>query len=109
MGKVAWGGFTCSIDGFIAGPDHDMSWLSTAEDIDSDITVRLAEAVGAILSGRRGYDAALAQRGVRDDLTSEPTAGPGPGSSSSSPTAPRNSRTIPASSRRAAPDPGSFR
>ena len=30
MGKVAWG-FTCSIDGFIAGPGHDMSWLSASE------------------------------------------------------------------------------
>lgn len=29
MGKVAWG-FTCSIDGFITGPDHDMSWFSAA-------------------------------------------------------------------------------
>lgn len=30
MGKVAWG-FTASIDGFIAGPNHDMSWLAAAE------------------------------------------------------------------------------
>lgn len=74
MGKVAWG-FTCSIDGFIAGPDHDMSWLSTAEDMDPTITVRLADAVGVILSGRRGYDAALALRAERDDLTAEAYGG----------------------------------
>lgn len=34
MGKVAWG-FTCSIDGYIAGPGHDMTWLSAAEPSDA--------------------------------------------------------------------------
>lgn len=74
MTKVAWG-FTCSLDGFITGPDHDMSWLAAAEEIDGGDTEQLARAVGAILSGRRGYDAALAQASERDELTSEAYGG----------------------------------
>lgn len=74
MTKVAWG-FTCSIDGFITGPDHDMSWLAAAEELNSDTAAQLASAVGAILSGRRGYDAALAQMEERDDLTAEAYGG----------------------------------
>ena len=51
MGKVAWG-FTCSIDGFIAGPGHDMSWLSASEPNPDGLTQQLADAVGVIISGR---------------------------------------------------------
>lgn len=74
MGKVAWG-FTSSIDGFIAGPGHDMSWLSAGEPLAEGTTERLAQAVGVIISGRAGYDAALAQRDVRDDMTAEAYGG----------------------------------
>jgi hypothetical protein len=63
MSKVAWE-FTWSLDGFITGPDDDTNWLSTAEALDSDLAQRLAGAVGAILSRRRGYYAALAQASV---------------------------------------------
>lgn len=73
MGKVVWG-FTCSIDGFISGPQHDMSWLAASEDLGSDTAAQLATAVGAILSGRRGYDAARAQSD-RDELTAEAYGG----------------------------------
>lgn len=74
MGKVAWG-FTCSIDGFIAGPGHDMSWMSAAEPLADGTIERMAGEVGVIISGRDGYDAAQAQRGERDELTSEPYGG----------------------------------
>ncbi|WP_350348316.1 dihydrofolate reductase family protein [Agromyces sp. G08B096] len=74
MGKVAWG-FTSSIDGFIAGPGHDMSWLSAGDALAEGTTERLAARVGVIISGRVGYDAALAQRGERDELTSEAYGG----------------------------------
>lgn len=74
MGKVAWG-FTCSIDGFIAGPGHDMSWLSASEPNPDGLTQQLADAVGVIISGRRGYDAALTQRGERDEMTAEAYGG----------------------------------
>lgn len=74
MGKVAYG-FTSSIDGFIAGPGHDMSWMSAAEPLAEGTTERLAERVAVIISGRRGYDAALAQRDERDELTAEAYGG----------------------------------
>lgn len=74
MGKVAWG-FTCSIDGFIAGPGHDMSWLSAGEPLAEGTTERMAHAVAVIISGRSGYDAAKAQQGERDELTSEAYGG----------------------------------
>lgn len=74
MGKVAWG-FTSSIDGFIAGPGHDMSWLSAGEPLADGTTERMAQAVGVIISGRAGYDAAIAQRDERDEMTSEAYGG----------------------------------
>ncbi|RBP62773.1 dihydrofolate reductase [Brevibacterium sanguinis] len=74
MGKVAWG-FTCSIDGFITGPGHDMSWLSAAEPMAEGTTEDLASEVAVIISGRAGYDAAKAQAEIRDDLTSEAYGG----------------------------------
>ena len=74
MGKVAWG-FTCSIDGFIAGPGHDMSWLSASEPNAEGATEDMASKVAVIISGRRGYDAAKAQADERDELTSEAYGG----------------------------------
>lgn len=72
--KVSWG-FTASLDGFIAGPDHDMSWLEACPRMEDAVLARLAEAVGVIISGRRGYDAALAQAGQRGELTAEAYGG----------------------------------
>lgn len=74
MGKVAWG-FTSSIDGFIAGPGHDMSWLSAAEPLAEGVTERLAGEVAVIISRRDGYDAARAQQDERDEVTSEAYGG----------------------------------
>ncbi|WP_435748452.1 dihydrofolate reductase family protein [Microbacterium sp. PMB16] len=74
MGKVAWG-FTSSIDGFIAGPGHDMGWLSAAEPMADGATEKMAGEVAVIISGRRGYDAAKAQQGERDEMTSEAYGG----------------------------------
>ncbi|KAE8765061.1 dihydrofolate reductase family protein [Georgenia thermotolerans] len=74
MGKVAWG-FTCSIDGFIAGPDHDMSWMSAAEPLAAGTVERMAGEVAVIIAGRAGYDAAKAQRDERDETTSQAYGG----------------------------------
>lgn len=74
MGKVAWG-FTCSLDGYITGPEHDMSWFSAAEPLAASTTETLASAVAVIISGRRGYDAAKAQAAIRDEATAEPYGG----------------------------------
>ncbi|WP_114855192.1 dihydrofolate reductase family protein [Brachybacterium sp. YJGR34] len=73
VSKVTWG-FTASLDGFITGPDHDMAWIEAAPPMDEAVTTRLAEAVGVIISGRRGYDAARAQAEERD-LTAEAYGG----------------------------------
>lgn len=74
MGKVAWG-FTCSIDGFIAGPGHDMSWLSASEPLAEGTTERMAGDVAVIISGRAGYDAAKEQQDERDETTSQAYGG----------------------------------
>ena len=72
--RVTWG-FTASLDGFLAGPDHDMSWLERCPRMGESVIARLAAPVGVILSGRRGYDAARAQADVRDELTAEAYGG----------------------------------
>lgn len=72
--KVTWG-FTASLDGFLTGPDHDMSWLEACPRLDAAVIAELAAAVGVILSGRRGYDAARAQAEIRDELTAEAYGG----------------------------------
>ena len=51
----------CSLDGFIAGPDDDLSWLPQGEDPDGAKTDALGydgfiAEVGAILMGRRTYE-----------------------------------------------------
>lgn len=74
MGKVAWG-FTASIDGFIAGPGHDMSWLAASEPHAEGTTERMASKVAVIISGRDGYDAAKALQDERDEMTSEAYGG----------------------------------
>ncbi|VEW15155.1 RibD C-terminal domain [Brevibacterium casei] len=74
MGKVTWG-FSCSLDGFIAGPGHDMSWLSAAEPLVDGTTEAMAAQVAVIISGRRGYDAAKSQAEIRDEMTAEAYGG----------------------------------
>ncbi|TCP45053.1 dihydrofolate reductase [Tamaricihabitans halophyticus] len=74
MGKVAWG-FTSSLDGFIAGPGHDMDWMSAAEPLADGTVEQMAGDVAVIISGRAGYDAAKAQRDERSELTAEPYGG----------------------------------
>ncbi|WP_305091627.1 dihydrofolate reductase family protein [Prescottella sp. R16] len=74
MSKVMWG-FTCSIDGFIAGVGHDMSWMSAAEPLAEGTIEKMAGQVAVIISGRSGYDAAKAQHGQRDETTSQAYGG----------------------------------
>lgn len=50
-----------SVDGFIAGPGHDMSWTGGAEyDTTSPLADEVAAATGAVLAGRGWYDVASA-------------------------------------------------
>ncbi|MCG8478468.1 MAG: dihydrofolate reductase family protein [Spirochaetales bacterium] len=58
MAKVLWH-FTMSLDGFIAGRDHDMDWLlsyTAPHPVIDEIVGEVIGRIGAVLSGRRGYD-----------------------------------------------------
>jgi dihydrofolate reductase len=72
--RVTWG-FTASLDGFITAPGHDLAWLEACPAMDEAVTAQLADAVGVIISGRRGYDAARAQAAERGELTAEAYGG----------------------------------
>jgi len=53
-GKVLWH-FTMSLDGFVAGPNHDMDWMtgfSNRPGLEDEYT----ETTGAVLGGRDGWD-----------------------------------------------------
>lgn len=52
--KVLWH-FTMSLDGFVAGPDHDMAWLTGMTHRDGLVDEYVAT-TGAILGGRDGWD-----------------------------------------------------
>lgn len=56
-GKVLWH-FTMSIDGFVAGPDHRMDWM-TGTSFRPDLVEEYVETTGAILGGRDGWDQAI--------------------------------------------------
>jgi len=45
----------CSLDGFIAGPDDDLSWLPSGDGQDFGYAAFMAD-VGALLMGRRSYE-----------------------------------------------------
>jgi dihydrofolate reductase len=53
-----------SLDGFIAGPGHDMSWTGGAEyDTASRLADEVAQATGVVLAGRGWYEVARADDG----------------------------------------------
>jgi dihydrofolate reductase len=55
-----------SLDGFIAGPGHDMSWTGGAEyDTSSELADEVARSTGVVLAGRGWYEVASAdERGA---------------------------------------------
>ncbi|MGW4486381.1 dihydrofolate reductase family protein [Amycolatopsis sp. NPDC004368] len=59
MGNVRWH-LMMSLDGFAAGPGHAMDWMAGTK-VSPDVHQEATATLGAILGGRRGYDA-LAQR-----------------------------------------------
>jgi dihydrofolate reductase len=56
-GKVIWA-FTMSLDGFVAGPQHDMSWM-TGFTTRPDLIDEYVRSTGAVLAGRDGFDSAI--------------------------------------------------
>lgn len=56
-GKVLWH-LTMSLDGFIAGPNHEMGWM-VGLSFTPGLVDRYVAGTGAILAGRRGFDAGI--------------------------------------------------
>ena len=56
-GKVLWH-FTMSLDGFVAGPHHQMDWMTGFSQRPGLIDEYL-ETTGAVLAGRDGFDSAI--------------------------------------------------
>jgi dihydrofolate reductase len=54
-GKVLWH-FTMSLDGFVAGPNHDMDWMAGFT-FRPGLVEEYAATTGAVLGGRDGWDA----------------------------------------------------
>ena len=53
-GKVLWI-FTMSLDGFVAGPNHEMGWM-TGFTVRPGLIEEYIESTGAVLGGRAGWD-----------------------------------------------------
>jgi len=52
-GKVLWH-FTMSLDGFVAGPNHEMDWMTGS--FRPGLVEEYVESTGAVLGGRIGWD-----------------------------------------------------
>jgi dihydrofolate reductase len=60
-GKVLWH-FTMSLDGFVAGPNHEMDWITGSARLVSfrpGLVEEYVHTTGAVLAGRRWYDLLL--------------------------------------------------
>jgi dihydrofolate reductase len=56
-GKVLWH-FTMSVDGFVAGPEHDMGFMAGTT-FRPGLVEEYVETTGAVLAGRDGFDSAI--------------------------------------------------
>jgi dihydrofolate reductase len=57
-GKVLWH-FAMSLDGFVAGPNHSMDWMSAGISFRPGLVQEYVETTGAMLAGRDGWDGAI--------------------------------------------------
>src|SRR3954451_25182759 len=57
-GKVLWH-FSMSLDGFVAGPNHEMDWLDSGITFRDGLIDEYVQTTGAILGGRSGWDAVV--------------------------------------------------
>jgi hypothetical protein len=63
-----------SLDGFIAGPGHDMSWRGGAEyDTSSELADEIARSTGVVLAGRGWHE--VASTGSAPGSRRHPTPG----------------------------------
>lgn len=58
MSSVIWHA-TISLDGFLAGPDGDMTWMAAARALPNPAGWALVPQIGAIVAGRRTHDLGL--------------------------------------------------
>ena len=56
-GKVLWH-FTMSLDGFVAGPNHEMDWMAGTS-FRPGLHAEYIATTGAVLAGRSGFDSAI--------------------------------------------------
>jgi dihydrofolate reductase len=56
-GKVLWH-FTMSLDGFVAGPNHEMGWMGGTS-FRPGLVEEYVTTTGAVLAGRNGWDQAI--------------------------------------------------
>ena len=82
-GKVLWH-FTMSLDGFVAGPNHEMDWM-TGTSFRPGLVEEYVQTTGAVLGG-------VEMVGTTTRTPTASTAGPGTDRSSYSPTTPRTRR-----------------
>jgi len=59
-GKVLWH-FTMSLDGFVAGPEHEMGWM-TGISFRPGLAGEYIKTTGAVLGGRDGWDVVNSSR-----------------------------------------------
>ena len=59
-GKVLWH-FTMSLDGFVAGPEHEMDWM-TGISFRPGLAGEYVTTTGAVLGGRDGWDVVNSSR-----------------------------------------------
>lgn len=78
-GKVLWH-FTMSLDGFVAGPNHEMDWMSGVS-FRPGLAEEFVETTGAVLRAETA--------GTRPPATAAPTASAGTDRSSCSLSTPR--------------------
>jgi dihydrofolate reductase len=51
-------GAACSLDGFIAGPNHEVDWLQWSDDV-AAISKTVWDRIDTVLMGRKTYDVAV--------------------------------------------------
>ncbi|WP_433041418.1 dihydrofolate reductase family protein [Dactylosporangium sp. CS-033363] len=59
-GKVLWH-FSMSLDGYVAGPNHEMDWLDTGIATRPGLVGEYVRTTGAVLGGRAGWDAMVGE------------------------------------------------
>jgi dihydrofolate reductase len=75
MANVLWH-ITMSLDGFIAGPDDAMDWAFDYPAEPNPVVDEVVQATGAILAGRRWYDAAMRKYNGRAGIYGGAWTGP---------------------------------